>query len=586
MLTKTDVFIQKAHAKHGDKYDYSRVDYINNHTKVIIICKEKGHGEFLQQPYSHLSERGCPQCKFEKIIKHNLSNTNEFIEKAKQTHGETYDYSKVDYIDSHTNVILICKKHGEFLQTPSSHLGKKGCAICGGTKALDSVIFKQKAKNIHGETYDYSKVEYSNNKTKIIIICKEHGEFLQKPNAHLSGNGCNKCSKNKKLDTKTFINKAKEIHGETYDYSKVEYINCSTKVTIICKEHGEFSQLPSGHLTGKGCGICGGRTKLDNKLFISKAKEVHGETYDYSKVEYVNSEIKVLIICKEHGEFTQLPSNHLSGTGCLECGYKTRSNKIRSNLDEFIMSSKKIHGEVYDYSKVDYINSHEKVIIICKEHGEFMQTPQCHLSGQVCKLCNYKRQSIIKRSNFDDFKNTAIRRHGERYDYSKVHYTNNLTKVTIICNDHGEFIQTPALHLSGGGCPLCKNKTEGKLKNILQSKFPSLIYQFKTAWCRNKNSLPFDFCIPEHNIIIELDGPQHFKQVFNWSTPEKQFENDKYKEKCANDNNYSMIRLIQDDVFFDKYDWYVELCNAIDTIITSDAIINIYLCKNNEYVNY
>jgi very-short-patch-repair endonuclease len=116
--------------------------------------------------------------------------------------------------------------------------------------------------------------------------------------------------------------------------------------------------------------------------------------------------------------------------------------------------------------------------------------------------------------------------------------------------------------------------------------YPDIIHQFKVDWCKKKKHLPFDFCIEENQIIIELDGGQHFIQVMNWSSPEEQFKNDKYKEKCANDNGYSIIRLLQIDVFNDKYDWKTELINNIEKIKTDNIIQNIYMCKNNEYKNF
>ena len=135
-------------------------------------------------------------------------------------------------------------------------------------------------------------------------------------------------------------------------------------------------------------------------------------------------------------------------------------------------------------------------------------------------------------------------------------------------------------------CPFCKNKTETKLYEKILSLFPSLQRQFKQEWCKNIQYLPFDFCIPEYKIIIELDGRQHFQQVSNWSSPEEQFENDKFKEECANNNGYSVIRLLQEDVMNDTYDWVKELCDAIEQIKSSNEITNVYLSKNNEYENF
>lgn len=149
------------------------------------------------------------------------------------------------------------------------------------------------------------------------------------------------------------------------------------------------------------------------------------------------------------------------------------------------------------------------------------------------------------------------------------------------CNDSFE----KALYsiFAGRWCPFCKNKTELKLYDALKSIYPSIIRQFKQEWCKKQTYLPFDFCILELKIIIELDGRQHFIQVSNWSSPEEQFENDKYKEKCANDNGYSMVRIIQEDVFNDTCDWLTKIVSSIEEIKNSGNIKNHYLCENDEY---
>ena len=139
---------------------------------------------------------------------------------------------------------------------------------------------------------------------------------------------------------------------------------------------------------------------------------------------------------------------------------------------------------------------------------------------------------------------------------------------------------------SGYWCPFCINKTETKFYKIIKKLFPSIIYQFKAEWCKNKTFLPFDFCIPEHKIIIEIDGPQHFTQIMQWKPPEEQFKIDKYKENCANINNYSVIRIIQNDVLLEKYNWLKDLYETIEELKNGDEIANVYLCKNGEYDLY
>ena len=246
------------------------------------------------------------------------------------------------------------------------------------------------AIKVHGNKYDYSKVEYINDRSKICVICPYHGEFWITPNNLLSGKGCKNCShRSFKYDTNEFIKCAREIHGDKYDYSKVEYVNNHTKVCIICPIHGEFWQMPNSHLKGCGCKKCaqiiiGNYTRNSKEQFIEKAKKVHGNKYDYSKVEYVNAHTKVCIICLDHGEFWQTPHKHINTKrGCSKCG-----GSDRITTDEFIKKAIKIHGNKYDYSKVEYINSNTKICIICPDHGEFWQTPHNHLLLEGCPQCN------------------------------------------------------------------------------------------------------------------------------------------------------------------------------------------------------
>jgi len=194
-------------------------------------------------------------------------------------------------------------------------------------KKITTEDFIKKSKKIHGDKYFYENSIYVKSLEKIIITCKEHGDFYQKPNDHLSGSGCPKCAKNKKSNTQEFIIKANEIHNNKYGYSEVNYKGWNNKIDIICEIHGIFKQTPNNHLNGKGCNKCGGNKKLTNDEFIYKAKKIHNELYDYSQVKYINTEIYVKIICKEHGIFEQKPYNHLLGRGCPIC--KSSKGELR-----------------------------------------------------------------------------------------------------------------------------------------------------------------------------------------------------------------------------------------------------------------
>lgn len=233
----------------------------------------------------------------------------------------------------------------------------------------------------HNGRYDYSNVNYINARTKVKIICSEHGEFEQLPYNHKRGNGCPKCLYNKK-NIKTILNEFKKTHGDKYNYSNVIYKSIDDKVKIICPEHGEFEQTPYYHRSGQGCPKCVGKG-LSNENIIQDFKNIHGDKYDYSKVNYINSSTKVTIICPIHGEFGQTPNNHKSGQGCFKC-----NGNEKKNITDVLQSFKNIHGDKYDYSIVQYINAHTKIKIICPIHGEFEQTPNNHRLGNGCPSCN------------------------------------------------------------------------------------------------------------------------------------------------------------------------------------------------------
>ena len=287
-----------------------------------------------------------------------------------------------------------------------------------------------------------------------------------------------------RLSKEEFIVKAREVHGEKYDYSKVEYYGITKPVTIICPIHGEFKQEPRYHLQGQGCKKCYGNCRCTTEEFIEKARIVHGSKYDYSKVEYVNNRTKVCIICPEHGEFWQTPDSHINQRqGCPICRRikaKASIRKVQGLTDEeFIAKAKSVHGDKYDYSKSIYENNDAKVCIICPEHGEFWQSPHHHLNGS--------------------------------------------------------------------GCPECgrNDLTEMKLYENIRKKFPDAIHTYKPAFLNTKGKpQSLDIFIPSKNVAIEYQGRQHFVAVSRYGGKDefiKTLERDERKYLLCKENGIAIL---------------------------------------------
>ena len=384
--------------------------------------------------------------------------------------------------------------------------------------------FIERARKTHGDKYDYSKVEYKGTHENVIIHCPKHGDFLQTPHNHFNGCGCQKCAieklKHNYIINKRneFIEKARKIHRNRYDYSKVEYVDAHTKVCIIDKNGEEFWQTPNNHLSGQGNPkdrykkMWDNRGRITTEQFIEKARNVHGDKYDYSKVEYINAKTKICVICPIHGEFWILPYNFLNGKGCYKCGRIESSSKNSITTNEFIEMARKIHGDKYDYSKVKYINNHTKVCIIDENGEEFWQTPSAHLRGCGNPKDRYKKMWDNRgRITTEQFIEKARKVHGDKYDYSKVKYQGGRIKVCIICPIHGEFWQTPENHLGGKGCSICgASHLEREIMQLLQEKNIDFKYNCNREflpWIKRQH---LDFYLPDYRIAIECQGSQHF----------------------------------------------------------------------------
>lgn len=306
-------------------YNYDKVVYENVKKKVIITCKI--HGDFLQTPDSHLQGQGCKACSKISMANKQSKTTEDFIKEAKDKHNDMYSYEKSKYINSKIKVIITCSIHGDFLQAPKSHISGAGCSACYGNVKYDRRSFIDKANTVHDFLYDYSEVNFINSTTEVKIICPIHGIFEQKPQYHIAGKGCASCSGGTKRTTETFIFNAKLVHGDKYIYDKTDYKSAHDKIIIMCPEHGYFEQTATNHLSGYGCLECSGKIRLTLDNFKSRSNEVHGDKYIYDNIELTgNRKSKVKILCPEHGYFEQRVDDHLQGQGCPTCSGNVRSN--------------------------------------------------------------------------------------------------------------------------------------------------------------------------------------------------------------------------------------------------------------------
>jgi len=291
------------------------------------------------------------------------------------------------------------------------------------TKRKTTEQFIKDAREVHGDKYDYSNTVYETAAKKVQIRCIKHDwKFHQTPNTHLRPRGCRKCGietvANKKLITiKEFIERSKEKHGNKYDYSKVVLNGVDNDVIIICPVHDEFPQRPAGHMSGLGCGECAVdvravKRRKPYKHVLQEFITAHGNKYDYSKVEYQNSDKHIRIRCIEHDwEFIQTPYSHAKGsTGCKFCKAEAKRKLYTKTHKDFLKDAVKVHGNKYDYSKVDYKGAKVDVEIGCsnKLHGYFPQTPDHHInSRQGCPICSDEIRSLgytldeINKKNID-----------------------------------------------------------------------------------------------------------------------------------------------------------------------------------------
>ena len=317
-----------------------------------------------------------------------------------------------------------------------------------------------------------------------------------------------------------FITKAREIHGDKYDYSMVEIKTNKDKVAIICPEHGVFHKDAEHHIYRKqGCPECGGKRRYTNEQFLQKISSLPDiDELTFEDVVYVNNKTKIKIHChhkdeegNEHGFFEMTPGHFMDGERCPKCRYIKSANGKRRSLDEVKRIATEVHDGRYDYSMItEYKNDRLKYPIICPKHGVFYQTLNNHIRGkQGCPICGRKKADKNRRVPLEEFERRANEVHNGKYKYVEESYTSMSDKVKILCPIHGEFEQDGSNHvILGHGCPKCGN---------YESKGETEIYEFVKSLVGDdgvrrryrgeiggRNEL--DIYIPSKKFAIEYDG--------------------------------------------------------------------------------
>lgn len=527
-IRTTKDFIEESKRLYSDRFEYDKTVYTKSAEPVTITCKK--HGDFVVKAGLHIHNNcSCPTCARESRRK----TVESFIQLAMDKHGERYDYSLVNYVDRETKVCIICRKHGEFMQTPASHISGKGCPKCVKNRSYTYNEFVAESRLVHGDKYTYDEHTYSTVSGKVSCICPKHGEFSVVASDHLKGKGCDVCKKEDCVPNKIHIDNALELIDVSIDKQHVCNITCK------CEKHGYitrrllYANINGMSLSCQKCEKCSRKqTAIDE--FIEQSRLIHGNKYDYSKVDNISTKSGVRLLCPKHGEFLVLPHKHLSGIGCHECRYEEMRNE---NGLRFIEKAKSIHGDKYDYSLVKYVNCNTKVSIICPKHGVVKQRPDRHLSTCGCPTCGNEQMTT------DEFIRKAKAVHGDRYMYSNSVYDGYRNKLVITCKKHGDFEQTPDAHLAGHGCYMCKRSVaEEEVYTFLNSLGIQYVEQYTSSWLGAQS---LDFFLPRFSIGIECQGIQHYEPVDTFGGEEQfaiQKERDAAKRNKCIENG---IRLVE-----------------------------------------
>jgi len=405
--------------------------------------------------------------------------------------------------------------------------------------------FETRVRAIFGDKLSIDGFVYTRYNCRGRVTCPTHGSYEVSAQNLLKGLGCIRCYRESRIgvlkdDLDAFVAKARAVHGDKYDYSNSVYIGAKKKITVLCPEHGEFSQEAWGHTKGKGCPLCGNvkagvSNQLSNADFMAKAISAHGDKYDLSNVVFSGGRNKIEVVCRVHGAFYPSAGNFLyRKSGCPSCAVEAVGFRSRLSPDEYISRARAVHGDRFTYGSVVYRANAAYLEVECSKHGVFTQLAQDHLNGVGCVKCSKPTFNTVS------FVDNAMLVHGDRYGYDLSAYTGTTTKVSITCKIHGEFMQTPNMHVNEAqGCPRCARvgPSTGQLEvAAFLAQHTSVIVGHKLG------RVELDVFLPEHMLAVEYHG-----LVWHSTKYQKDITRDFRKHKLAAEHGIRVVHVYADE---------------------------------------
>lgn len=412
--------------------------------------------------------------------------------------------------------------------------------------------FTAKAREIHGDRYQYLEIKRETGQpSKALTVCQLHGQFWMRMGDHIAkGAGCPKCgnltiSAKRKLTFEDFQTRAKAVHGDTYEYLSLNFVRGRSIASILCKEHGVFTQGAAQHLCGQGCVHCGNKRSarkrtLDYSTYVARAKKVHGDLYEY---EPCDSPEHLSVICKVHGPFKILKHGHINGQGCSRCADRRNAESMRLSLAEAEEKAREVHGDKYQYVSLNHAtNSKATITAVCSQHGEFTSILTNHLGGAGCPPCGFASRGEKLQHRLETFIPEAEKVHGVgTYTYLKLEAEGGKTHITYVCPKHGEHTQVSSGHLRGAGCPSCKTAKVSVPNLQMKEYLDSLEVQVDIEYRFLESRKFFDLALHSAKVVVEYNG--NYWHSSEWIPSGQHLE----KSRIAEANGYRCIHIRSDE---------------------------------------